>query len=146
MEHVIMTKYYTVGFMFNAARDQVVLIKKNRPDWQKGLLNGVGGHIRPDEHSTQGMVREFKEETGAITEFNDWLCFCKLNCMKHGAMVYFYTATGEYAFDMARTTEDEVIEKFHVDEIPWRRALANLRWLIPLALYNDLKYPVNVIE
>jgi 8-oxo-dGTP diphosphatase len=36
---------YVVGFLFNSDTNKVCLIKKNRPQWQKGRLNGVGGHI-----------------------------------------------------------------------------------------------------
>jgi len=34
---------YVLGFLMDNYR--VVLIEKQRPAWQKGLLNGVGGHI-----------------------------------------------------------------------------------------------------
>jgi 8-oxo-dGTP diphosphatase len=40
---------YVVGFLFNEGKTKVVLIKKNRPDWQKGYFNGVGGKIEGDE-------------------------------------------------------------------------------------------------
>ena len=33
---------YVLGFYFDAAFKQVVLMKKNRPAWQAGLHNGVG--------------------------------------------------------------------------------------------------------
>ena len=36
-----------VGFAFTEDRRSVILIRKNRPEWQAGRLNGVGGHIEP---------------------------------------------------------------------------------------------------
>lgn len=36
-------KDYVVGFMFNDRGSSVVLITKNRPSIQAGLLNGPGG-------------------------------------------------------------------------------------------------------
>ena len=62
------TIYYVVGFLFNPDMTEVVLIKKNRPDWQKGLLNGVGGKIESGEDPITAMIREFKEETGIKLE------------------------------------------------------------------------------
>ena len=38
-------KHYSVGFLFNDTKTKVCLIKKNRPTWQEGFLNGVGGHL-----------------------------------------------------------------------------------------------------
>ena len=67
------TIYYVVGFLFNPDMTEVVLIKKNRPDWQKGLLNGVGGKIESGEDPITAMIREFKEETGV--EIYNWNLF-----------------------------------------------------------------------
>ena len=36
-------KYYVAGFMYSKDRKKVVLIEKINPEWQRGLLNGVGG-------------------------------------------------------------------------------------------------------
>ena len=36
---------YVLGFLFNPQHTSVVLVKKNRPDWQRGFYNGVGGHV-----------------------------------------------------------------------------------------------------
>lgn len=52
-----------LGFCFNPADNTVLLMRKNRPDWQAGKLNGVGGHVNDGETSRDAMVREFKEET-----------------------------------------------------------------------------------
>ena len=63
---------YVIGFMFTNDWKDVLLIRKNRPAWQAGKLNGVGGHIEPGEEPIQAMVREFKEETGLTTTNKDW--------------------------------------------------------------------------
>ena len=59
-----MVKRYVVGFLLNYDRTQVVLIRKNRPAWQAGHLNGVGGKIEMGETPIEAMTREFEEETG----------------------------------------------------------------------------------
>lgn len=66
---------YSCCFAF--AGDNVLLIRKAKPDWQKGLLNGIGGKLEdvdiPDGVAFapfQPMVncakREFLEETGLV--------------------------------------------------------------------------------
>ena len=53
-----------VGFMFSVLKSSVVLIKKERPKWQEGKLNGVGGKVEKGESPFDAMKREFLEETG----------------------------------------------------------------------------------
>jgi hypothetical protein len=64
-------KLYTCAFAFAAepARsDNVLLIRKAKPDWQRGLLNGIGGKVEVRngfiETINEATIREFKEETG----------------------------------------------------------------------------------
>ena len=42
-------KEYVLAFIFDTKLNQILLIKKNRPDYQAGLLNGIGGKIEPNE-------------------------------------------------------------------------------------------------
>ncbi len=65
-------KRMVLGFAFNPFANKVLLIHKNRPDWQRGKLNGVGGHIEGSETSRDAMVREFREETGEIVPDFMW--------------------------------------------------------------------------
>lgn len=44
-------KEYVLGFAFNRERTKIVLILKNRPDWQKGKYNGIGGKIEPSDET-----------------------------------------------------------------------------------------------
>ena len=59
---------YVLGFMFNEAESKVLLVWKNRPAWQAGKLNGVGGKIEAGETPVQAMNREFAEETGFVSK------------------------------------------------------------------------------
>ena len=38
-------KKYVLTFLFTSDYKNVWLIEKNRPNWQKGSLNGIGGKI-----------------------------------------------------------------------------------------------------
>jgi 8-oxo-dGTP pyrophosphatase MutT (NUDIX family) len=69
--HPIPVKHrYVVGFLFSQDESKVLLVWKNRPAWQNGKLNGIGGKIEAGETPLQAMEREFKEETyfGALFE------------------------------------------------------------------------------
>jgi 8-oxo-dGTP pyrophosphatase MutT (NUDIX family) len=68
---------YTLGFCFDQECKVVALIKKARPDWMRGKLNGIGGKVEAGEDHLSGHVREFGEETEgpAITR---WALYCRI--------------------------------------------------------------------
>lgn len=53
---------YVLGLVFSKDLSQVLLIVKNRPEWMKGLANGIGGKIEPNESIIDAMIREAYEE------------------------------------------------------------------------------------
>lgn len=61
---------YVLGFMVWGSL--VSLIRKKRPEWQAGKLNGVGGHVEEGEPPRNAMAREFFEETGVKTSPDLW--------------------------------------------------------------------------
>lgn len=130
-------KKYVVGFMFSQGLDEVVLIRKNRPLWQKGLYNGVGGKVEEDEHQDDAMQREFEEETGCDTHKQDWKLVSKITDEDPDETpfeIYFYTIVGNLA--RCKTTTDEEIVIMPLTAIyPTRRdMMANLPWSIGMAL------------
>lgn len=63
---------YVLGLAFTPSHQQVLLIEKNRPRWQAGSLNGVGGKIETGEKPIDAMMREFQEEVGIPTSPLHW--------------------------------------------------------------------------
>lgn len=123
---------YVLGFMFKTDKSAVVLIEKNRPAWQAGKLNGVGGKLEPSEHTVAAMVREFKEETGCDTKPGDWRYFLTLE--GGDWRVYCYKAFGEADL---RWVTDECPHWFFLFELNEHPIIPNLAWLIPMALDSD---------
>ncbi len=147
--------HYCVGFMFTPPEEdltRVVLIRKEKPEWQKGLLNGVGGKIEEGETPIQAMIREFEEEAGLRTWEGDWHQFMTLEALNpqvsSRAVVNFFV--GHLPFDclkQTRTVEREAISVLPVDMLDIRgegglRTVPNLRWIIPMALGLG-RYRVN---
>jgi len=108
---------------------------KNRPDWQMGKVNGVGGKIEANEESTDCIVREVQEETGVQTQVENWAYFGEIHGKKWRvdlyAMLYFE------ATDNFTSTTDEKIEWFNINDLP-DNILDNLNWIIPMAI-NKIK-------
>lgn len=122
-------QHYVLGFLFSEDSDYVVLIHKNRPDWQKGKLNGVGGKIEPGESMYAAMRREFLEETGV--DIPDWqLCgelteFPKWDC-------YVFTARSSLIAQVTSKT-DELVGLYRPWDIDKLDVIPNLRFLVPFA-------------
>lgn len=121
---------YVLGFGFSAQMERVVLIRKNKPAWQRGKLNGIGGKIE-DESKYTAMVREFKEECGCQTHGEQWSYFCRMEGNDF-AVHCFATVVDPTA---CRTTEAEKVELITVSEIKnlQNQMVENLPWLIHLA-------------
>jgi len=67
-------KKYTLAFIFNYDLKKVLLIRKNKPVEQAGLLNGVGGKMEDfDQTFLDCIKREVEEETGLVLEKDDFI-------------------------------------------------------------------------
>lgn len=119
------------GFMFSPGQTQVVLIRKNRPAWQAGRLNGVGGKVEPGETPLAAMVREFWEETGI--RFEAWNSVLTMDDCHGDTIVFFRATSGHYASAYSKT--DERIEIHNVDDLIRRSdVIRSIRWMVPMLL------------
>jgi len=124
-------KAYCCGFLFDG-ENNVLLVRKNRPAWQAGRLNGIGGKVEPGENPAEAMVREFREETGLAIPLAAWREFCVLSG-DNGDFpyaVHFFAATASHTG--FRSMTDEEIVQADADGLP-PHVLPGLRWLVPLA-------------
>lgn len=127
---------YVLGFMFSADRTKVAMIRKIKPRWQAGLLNGVGGKLEPREWADDAMVREFREETGIEHKVWDK----RVVMHREGDFrMEVYRCFTDNVFNV-RTTTEEVVTVVHVDAIlavP-QISVPNMKWLLPMVLDDEL--------
>jgi 8-oxo-dGTP diphosphatase len=135
---------YVCGFLFSHDRTHVTLIRKNRPAWQKGKLNGLGGKIEPGETPLQAMQREFLEEAGVSIQ--DWHEAVTLRgdpspADPKGWQGHFFRAFAPPALRLQdlHPQTDEQIEIHPVHPLP-KDTIPNLHWLIPLLLDDDVTH------
>jgi 8-oxo-dGTP diphosphatase len=127
-----MRQDYVVGFAFSADKSKVVLIRKNRPAWQAGKLNGPGGKIEHGETPHEAMCREFAEECGVETTPEDWHYFTKIVGDKGD--VFFYRMFDDKALNaITKLDEDVVIVDTDLNYLQ-KDGLSNIVWLIAIAL------------
>jgi 8-oxo-dGTP diphosphatase len=123
---------YVAGLLISDSGEHVALIQKQRPDWQRGRLNGIGGHVEPGETPAEAMNREFLEETGA--NVTTWEPFCTLRGPTW-RVEWFKDVGSRELQDMT----DEHVSWVAVDDVLSGRAkvIPNVRWLLLLALDKD---------
>ncbi len=136
---------YVCGYMFDDRRKYIALILKERPVWQKGKWNGIGGKIEEGETPHEAMVREFREETGV--EFYDWEKFAVTKGPTGDDPseweVHYFRAFDDNALNNCRWTTDEIVAVHKVSDLPSNLVTHN-HWLIPAALHAVR--PITVIE
>lgn len=107
------TVEYVCGFAFRG--EEVLLIQKLKPEWQRGKWNGLGGKIEDRETPHNAMVREFMEECGLDTNPSYWHLFHRED-FKSGATVYFFF-TDLDTLDLAESKEAKVVHRWHRGDI-----------------------------
>lgn len=129
---------YVAGFMFSEDKSRVALIRKNKPAWQRGLLNGIGGKVEPGEFPWDAMTREFRDETGVTVECKRWKHYCTMHGMNDDGerfRVHFYAAMGDLSALKSKTSEQIMtfpVGMFRLSEMAG--CVVNLPWLMALAL------------
>lgn len=131
-------KKYTVGFIFDKDMKKVLLVHKTAPEWQVGLINGVGGKLEIGETTAECIVREIKEETNIDVSIKDVVDLGGILGEDQAAEVEVFGVVYQGELFEAFIFEKEKIEWFPVDQIPGN-VIPNLKWLIPLTL-EKLKY------
>ena len=135
--------HYVVGFMFSMDNTKVALIRKKRPAWQAGLLNGIGGHVEASESYAHAMVREFKEETGGDSTVGGWERYAQLTGHSRGGRfgsgesrfhIDVLCSQGDLSGLKSKTDEEIVIVDVAVIHPLRRDMVDNTPWLVGLAI------------
>lgn len=133
---------YVVGFLLDGD-GRVALIRKNRPTWQQGRLNGIGGRVEPVEGPDEAMRREFTEEAGA--DIGGWQPFVRMT-LPDAALTFYRCWADPHVLDALRTMTDEPVALVPVDKITDYLIVPNLAWLVPLAAYAADRYALMLVD
>lgn len=144
---------YVVGFMLAPDLQRVLLIRKLRPKWQEGRLNGIGGKVEEGENCLDAMEREFREEAGLSREDyhpDGWKIFCNLgfgDLARPGSLgeLYCYWTIGD--LEKAVSVTDEQVEIVDVSSLSNREdMIPNVRWLTEMARSFQFGERVNYFD
>lgn len=121
----------TIGFIFNPDFSQVLLITKNRPTWQAGLVNGLGGKCEMGETTVECVTREIYEEAKLAIPAQNWQYITQIIWAEWKVEIFATVFHGH--MNQAQSQTDELIAWYSVGKLP-SNVMSNLRWLIPLSI------------
>jgi 8-oxo-dGTP diphosphatase len=98
---------YCLGFAFSLDRSKVLVIRKKRPAWQAGRLNGIGGKLESGETALVAMQRECQEETGL--RISHWEYFATIES-PHFEVTCFRAFTDDIFGAVSLTDEEVTVE------------------------------------
>jgi len=126
-------KRYVLGFVFDM-KDRVLLVEKNRPDWQVGFLNGLGGHVEHGESPLQAMAREGGEETAGKLARTEWKPYGRLRGPDFEVWLFYVQVAwaGHLGLD-GISTEEGVCSFEHLEDLPGIATVPNLEYLVVMA-------------
>ena len=125
-------KEYVLVYVENTETGSIVILYKNRPIWQAGLINLCGGLIEEGETVLEAAVRELKEESGIVIDKN---CeyIGELGKIVDGDSIIHCVAVFLNKSVILTTDEDQVPEWVYWDNIKsFPKLIPNLKVIIPL--------------
>lgn len=136
-------KVYCLGFLYTDDCSHVVLLHKERPEWQANRLNGCGGKVESNETPVEAMARECLEELGVFIPWElweefatmrgpDWLVHC------------FRTRSSKLARHAHACTDEKPVLLSVADPRIRALGLSNVPWLTHMGADGEYMVPVTV--
>ena len=95
---------------------EILLLKKNNPDWQRGLYNGIGGKVELNTTPLETIIKKCQEELGA--NISNWIELDSEITSSGIEIVYFLTTLNENEIKKLQSQTDERAELFSINNLP----------------------------
>ncbi|WNL13330.1 NUDIX domain-containing protein [Aliarcobacter cryaerophilus] len=95
---------------------EILLLKKNNPDWQKGLYNGIGGKVELNTTPFETIIKKCQEELGV--NISNWIELDSEISSSGIEIVYFLTTLNEGEIKKLQSQTDERAELFSINNLP----------------------------
>lgn len=96
--------------------EEILLLKKNNPDWQKGLYNGIGGKVELNTTPLETIIKKCQEELGV--NISNWIELDSEISSSGVEIVYFLTTLNEGEIKKLQSKTDERAELFSINSLP----------------------------
>jgi len=100
-------------------------------------LNGIGGHLEPDEHPLEGALRELSEEAGLELhdlELRGLIHLADTNSRRSDPGVLLFVYVGEAPSRAVQPSSEGTLEWHPLEALPYDDMVPDLPHLLPLLL------------
>lgn len=133
-------EHYVLGFMYNEARNHV-LLQKASASFMEGRWNGIGGHIEEDDECPRRAMQREANEEADINIHADWRH--KITMICPGGTIFIFSLVVNAPIRLWYVQENaQELSVFPLTVLPSHR-MANITWMIPLCL-EDFSSPVMI--
>ena len=95
---------------------EILLLRKNNPDWQKGLYNGIGGKVELNTTPLETIIKKSEEDLGI--NISNWRELDSEISSSGIEIVYFLTTLNENEIKKLQSQTDERAELFSINNLP----------------------------
>ena len=95
---------------------EILLLRKNNPDWQRGLYNGIGGKVELNTTPLETIIKKCQEELGV--NISNWIELDSEISSSGIEIVYFLTTLNEGEIKKLQSQTDERSELFSINNLP----------------------------
>ena len=95
---------------------EILLLKKNNPDWQKGLYNGIGRKVELNTTPLETIIKKSEEDLGI--NISNWIELDSEISSSGIEIVYFLTTLNEGEIKNLQSQTDERAELFSINNLP----------------------------
>ena len=95
---------------------EILLLRKNNPDWQRGLYNGIGGKVELNTTPLETIIKKCQEELGV--NISNWIELDSEISSSGIEIVYFLTTLNEGEIKKLQSQTDERAELFSINNLP----------------------------
>lgn len=95
---------------------EILLLRKNNPDWQKGLYNGIGGKVELNTTPLETIIKKSEEDLGI--NISNWRELDSEISSSGIEIVYFLTTLNEGEIKKLQSQTDERAELFSINNLP----------------------------
>ena len=95
---------------------EILLLRKNNPDWQKGLYNGLGGKVELNTTPLETIIKKSEEDLGI--NISNWRELDSEISSSGIEIVYFLTTLNEGEIKKLQSQTDERAELFSINNLP----------------------------
>lgn len=99
---------FVMGLPFTADGHELALIRKDKPAWMAGLLNGPGGHIEAGETPIEALLRELREECNIQEPVTSWREIARMS--DSHALVHVFSCFSDGLKPTVRAMTREAVE------------------------------------